>query len=126
MPCCHATEVLRACLYLVGLGSIVYPCVRGHQRGPQGSLLSEVTIQVNETELRCPATVEEKASRNLLCAVQVIWTVLVESIPTVGKNTQQVRAAIQKQVKAYEKLLNAFCGSARVEASLIVHVQVCC
>ena len=49
---------------------------------------------------------------------------LIEAIPTVGKNTQQVRAAIQKQVKAYEKLLNAFCGSARVEASLIVHVQV--
>ena len=57
-------------------------------------------------------------------ALQVIWTVLIEAIPTVGKNTQQVRAAIQKQVKAYEKLLNAFCGSARVEASLIVHVQV--
>ena len=50
---------------------------------------------------------------------------LVEAIPTVGKNTQQIRAAILKQVKAYEKLLNAFCGSARVEASLIVHVQVC-
>ena len=49
---------------------------------------------------------------------------LVEAIPTVGKNTQQIRAAILKQVKAYEKLLNAFCGSARVEASLIVHVQV--
>ncbi|CAL5222709.1 g5112 [Coccomyxa viridis] len=58
--------------------------------------------------------------------IKVIWTVLIEAIPTVGKNTQQVRAAIQKQVKAYEKLLNAFCGSARVEASLIVHVQVCC
>lgn len=62
----------------------------------------------------------------MLWILQVIWTVLIEAIPTVGKNTQQVRAAIQKQVKAYEKLLNAFCGSARVEASLIVHVQVCC
>ena len=59
-----------------------------------------------------------------MCPLQVIWTVLIEAIPTVGKNTQQVRAAIQKQVKAYEKLLKAFCGSARVEASLIVHVQV--
>lgn len=57
--------------------------------------------------------------------LQVVWTVLVEAIPTVGKNTQQIKAAILKQVKAYEKLLNAFCGSARVEASLIVHVQVC-
>jgi hypothetical protein len=50
--------------------------------------------------------------------------VLIEAIPTVGKNTQQIRAAILKQFKAYEKLLNAFCSSARVEASLIVHVQV--
>ena len=56
--------------------------------------------------------------------LQVVWTVLVEAIPTVGKNTQQIKAAILKQVKAYEKLLNAFCGSARVEASLIVHLQV--
>ena len=51
---------------------------------------------------------------------------LVEAIPTVGKNTQQIKGAILKQVKAYEKLLNAFCGSARVEASLIVHLQVRC
>ena len=57
-------------------------------------------------------------------ASQVVWTVLVEAIPTVGKNTQQIKGAILKQVKAYEKLLNAFCGSARVEASLIVHLQV--
>ena len=49
---------------------------------------------------------------------------LIEAIPTVGKNTQQIRAAILKQFKAYEKLLKTFCGSARVEASLIVHVQV--
>ena len=49
---------------------------------------------------------------------------LVEAIPTVGKNTQQIRGAILKQVKAYVTLLAAFCGSARVEASLIVHVQV--
>ena len=51
---------------------------------------------------------------------------LVEAIPTVGKNTQQIKGAILKQVKAYEKLLNAFCGSARVEASLVVHLQVRC
>ena len=49
---------------------------------------------------------------------------LVEAIPTVGKNTQQIKGAILKQVKAYVKLLNAFCSSARVEASLIVHLQV--
>lgn len=67
---------------------------------------------------------QQGTATDALSALQVIWTVLVESIPTVGKNTQQVRAAIQKQVKAYEKLLKAFCSSARVEASLIVHVQV--
>ncbi len=56
--------------------------------------------------------------------MQVIWTVLIEDIPTVGKNTQQIRGAIVKQVKQYSKLLNQFCGSARVEAVLINHIQV--
>ena len=66
----------------------------------------------------------EEHRREQSAASQVVWTVLVEAIPTVGKNTQQIKSAILKQVKAYEKLLNAFCSSARVEGSLIVHLQV--
>lgn len=49
----------------------------------------------------------------------------MDDIPTVGKNTQQIRGAISKQLKTYNKLLNQFCASARVEAVLINHIQVC-
>lgn len=56
--------------------------------------------------------------------LQVIWTVLIEAVPTTGKNAAQIRAAILKQVKAYKPLLATFCTSARVEAALMVHVQV--
>jgi hypothetical protein len=55
---------------------------------------------------------------------QVVWTVLIEAVPTTGKNAAQIKAAILKQVKAYKSLLSTFCSSARVEAALMVHVQV--
>lgn len=60
-----------------------------------------------------------------MCA-QVVWTVLIEAVPTTGKNAAQIKAAILKQVKAYKSLLSTFCSSARVEAALMVHVQVTC
>ncbi len=55
---------------------------------------------------------------------QVVWTVLIEAVPTTGKNAAQILAAVLKQVKAYKQLLTTFCSSARVEAALMVHVQV--
>ena len=58
-----------------------------------------------------------------MCA-QVVWTVLIEAVPTTGKNAAQIKAAILKQVKAYKSLLSTFCSSGRVEAALMVHVQV--
>ncbi|KAK9908637.1 hypothetical protein WJX75_000787 [Coccomyxa subellipsoidea] len=57
---------------------------------------------------------------------KVVWTVLIEAVPTTGKNAAQIKAAILKQVKAYKSLLSTFCSSARVEAALMVHVQVGC
>ena len=54
---------------------------------------------------------------------QVIWTVLVEALPMVGKNAQQIRAMVLRQVKAYKALLNTFCTNARTEAAFMVHLQ---
>lgn len=51
---------------------------------------------------------------------------LLDAVPTVGKNGQQIASAISKQVKVYSKLLNAFCNTTRAETALIVHVQVGC
>lgn len=56
-------------------------------------------------------------------SVQVIWTVLVEALPMVGKNAQQIRAMVLRQVKAYKALLNTFCTNARTEAAFMVHLQ---
>ena len=53
----------------------------------------------------------------------MIWTVLVDALPMVGKNAQQIRAMVLRQVKAYKALLNTFCSGARVEAALMVHLQ---
>ena len=41
----------------------------------------------------------------------------------VGKNAQQIRAMVLRQVKAYKALLNTFCTNARAEAAFMVHLQ---
>jgi len=55
--------------------------------------------------------------------LQIIFTVLIDAISTVGKNGQQILSLILKQIKI--KLLTSFTTSGRVESSLINHVQVC-
>ncbi len=50
---------------------------------------------------------------------------VIEALPMVGKNAQQIRAMVLRQVKAYKALLHAFCAGARVEAALMVHLQAC-
>ena len=49
---------------------------------------------------------------------------VISAVPTVGKNNQQIMAAMSKQVKQYHKLFDKYCGSARLEAVLLVHIQV--
>ena len=56
--------------------------------------------------------------------MQLIWSVVISAVPTVGKNNQQIMAAMSKQVKQYHKLFDKYCGSARLEAVLLVHIQV--
>lgn len=58
--------------------------------------------------------------------IKVLWTVLVDAVPTGGKNGQQIVSAIGKQVKTYSQLLTAFSSTGRAEAALISHVQVYC
>ena len=56
--------------------------------------------------------------------VQIIFTVLIDAISTVGKNGQQILSSILKQIKLNAKLLTSFTTSGRAESSLINHVQV--
>lgn len=59
-----------------------------------------------------------------ICLRQVLWNTLIGAVSLSGKNNQQIQTAIAKQVKRYQKLLEAFSGSARLEAALMVHIQV--
>ncbi|KAK9823766.1 hypothetical protein WJX72_005350 [[Myrmecia] bisecta] len=58
--------------------------------------------------------------------IKIIWTVLIDGLNLVGKNAQQITGAVLKQVRTYKALLTTFAATARLEAALIVHVQVAC
>ncbi|KAK9825641.1 hypothetical protein WJX81_003224 [Elliptochloris bilobata] len=58
--------------------------------------------------------------------IKVVWSVLIDAVPTHGRNAQQITGAVQKQIKTYAKLLNEFTTTAKQEAALLVHVQVYC
>ena len=53
----------------------------------------------------------------------MLWNTLIGAIPLGGKNGQQIHGAIQKQIKTYQKLLEAFTTTSRAEQALINHVQ---
>ena len=57
------------------------------------------------------------------CVAQVVWSVLIDAVPTHGRNAQQITGVVQKQIKTYAKLLNEFTTTAKQEAALLVHVQ---
>ena len=59
-----------------------------------------------------------------VAVMQIIFTVLIDAISTVGKNGQQILSLILKQIKMNAKLLTSFTTSGRVESALISHVQV--
>ena len=71
-----------------------------------------------------PAIATVLMVQQLLVDMQIIFTVLIDAISTVGKNGQQILSAILKQIKLNAKLLTSFTTSGRVESSLINHVQV--
>ena len=49
---------------------------------------------------------------------------LLDAVPTGGKNGQQIVSAVSKQIKTYSKLLKAFCSTRGAENALILHMQV--
>ncbi len=53
----------------------------------------------------------------------MLWNTLIGVIPLGGKNGQQIQGAIQKQIKTYQKLMEAFTTTSRAEQALINHVQ---
>jgi len=77
-------------------------------------LLEYVKGQVDEGELP-PADV-----------LKVLWAVLIGAVNMTGKNQQQIAQALAKQIRTHKKLLAVYCTTARVEASLLVTVQVYC
>ena len=54
----------------------------------------------------------------------MLWNTLIGVIPLGGKNAQQIQGAVQKQIKTYQKLMEAFTSTSRAEQALINHVQV--
>lgn len=58
--------------------------------------------------------------------VKVMWNTVISVVPLVNKSQSQMQNAIGKQVKAYGKLLEAFCATVKLESVLLNHVQVYC
>lgn len=57
---------------------------------------------------------------------QSTWDAIVASVPTTGRNVQQVSMHLLRQVKAYHKVLAAVCTTGKLELHLLVTVQVEC
>lgn len=77
------------------------------------------------------ATIKGKKEENQLADADVVKFVYLGIVGGVldsssGKNTQQVHFSVLKTLKAYHKALLAVCTSARLEATLMVTIQVTC
>mmetsp|Transcript_181 Transcript_181/g.463 ORF Transcript_181/g.463 Transcript_181/m.463 type:complete len:420 (+) Transcript_181:190-1449(+) len=71
---------------------------------------------------------EKKDASSLtdLDGLKVVWEALMASINLTGKNQQQVQFMVLKLVKTYQKLLAMVASTARLEAALMVEIQVDC
>ena len=58
--------------------------------------------------------------------VKVIWTCLVGSVNTVGKNQMQLMQMILKAIKSNKALLEAYTTSLKLELALLNALQVTC
>ncbi|KAJ6820687.1 basic leucine zipper and W2 domain-containing protein 2-like [Iris pallida] len=58
--------------------------------------------------------------------VRILWDVLMDAVQWSGKNQQQNANSALRQVKAWAKLLNAFCSSGKLELELMYKVQIQC
>lgn len=59
-------------------------------------------------------------------SLKVAWVSLMDALSLTGKNPQQVQFIVLKQVKTWHKLLAVVAHSARLEAALMVEIQVNC
>lgn len=55
-----------------------------------------------------------------------MWNTLISVIPLSNKSHSQIQKAIAGQVKKYQKLLDSFCGSVKLESALMAHIQAGC
>mmetsp|Transcript_4435 Transcript_4435/g.10718 ORF Transcript_4435/g.10718 Transcript_4435/m.10718 type:complete len:422 (-) Transcript_4435:199-1464(-) len=71
---------------------------------------------------------EKKESSGLAdtTVLKVVWGSLMKALNLTGKNQQQVQFMVLKQVKTWQKLIGAVANSARLEAALMVEIQVSC
>ncbi|KAL2553352.1 ARM repeat superfamily protein [Forsythia ovata] len=58
--------------------------------------------------------------------VRILWDVMMDAVQWSGKNQQQNANAALHQVKTWEKLLNTFCTTGKLELELLYKVQVQC
>ncbi len=67
-----------------------------------------------------------RLKRQRRARAQVVWSVLIDAVPTHGRNAQQITGAVTKQIKTYAKLLNEFTATAKLEAALSEGIASAC
>eukprot|EP00210_Caulerpa_lentillifera_P009685 g9240.t1 len=73
--------------------------------------------------------VKEKATDGELPneeVLKVVWDVLINSINMAGKNTQQMTQLLSRTLQTHCRLLSHYASSPKLEAALLVIVQVSC
>ena len=74
------------------------------------------------------SVVKEKATEGELPnedVLRVVWEVLIKSINMTGKNAQQLRQLLNRTLTNNAQLLTHFASSPKLEAALLVIIQVC-
>ncbi|OAY79748.1 basic leucine zipper and W2 domain-containing protein 2-like [Ananas comosus] len=88
------------------------------------------TLIAEETDIsEVIETVKQQAKESKFPDIEVVrmlWDVLMDAIQWSGKNQQQNVNSALRQVKAWAKLLNAFCTSGRLELELMYKIQIQC
>jgi len=93
----------------------------------QASLMAAIADEEPVAEV-IKAFKERKEASELsdMDCLKVVWNSLMDSLQLTGKNQQQVQFMVLKHVKAWHKLLATVASSARLEAALMVEIQVHC
>lgn len=98
------------------LRNLTAEAVAGDEPAPQAELTSIVKTRREEWDLNDADTLKS-------VFLGIVDGVLAGSS---GRNIQQTQFAVLKSLKAYSKVLNNYCPSARLESQLLVTAQVTC